>query len=365
MDSRQFSDDEILTAFRPLFRSIKAWAHTLLAEDIADPIVPNFPEISSFYAMPISELNDFLKRKLNRRLFVRAYVAHVMVGEFFSSKTEYIRAPTKRPPTSDGRRPPTAGRGKPVTSRGGGRPNTAGGRPVTSNGGRPLTPGGKRPPSSYGNRPRSSYGNRPLSSYGNRPPSSYGNRPLSSSGTRPLTTGGPRPPSSGGNSQGSSASRRRSIFSTISNINELDEVRGIAQEKFKHVMDMIGPWVNVSIRKEHEDQLSSIFVDAFKLSRILQSQPAVWSVIFPIKSESPLIFDAKSMKTDGGEDDKGGQKLVELILTPALWKRGNADGQFMDRQFCLEKAIVTYREVVKVPVPNENAETKQCCCVVM
>ena len=87
--TQQYTDDQILTEFRPLFNSIKTWAHTLLTEDSASPIDLNGPELASFYAMPISELQTFLRNKANRRLFVRGYAARIMVNEFFPSRNKH------------------------------------------------------------------------------------------------------------------------------------------------------------------------------------------------------------------------------------------------------------------------------------
>jgi hypothetical protein len=143
-------------------------------------------------------------------------------------------------------------------------------------------------------------------------------------------------------------------------------VHRVARDRSAHVMDMIRPWVNESIREEHLDELSSIFIAAFRLNQILQQQRAIWSIRFPSKHGSPQIFDQTSM-SDVGEDGGGeGHKTVELIVTPALWKRGNADGQRMEHEFCLERANVTCRQVLKAPVPTKSAESKGGgCCVIL
>ena len=87
--TQQHTDDQILTAFRPLFNSIKTWAHTLLTEDSVSLNDMNWPELASFHAMPISELQTFLRNKANRRLFVRGYAAYIMVNEFFVSGNKH------------------------------------------------------------------------------------------------------------------------------------------------------------------------------------------------------------------------------------------------------------------------------------
>ena len=140
----------------------------------------------------------------------------------------------------------------------------------------------------------------------------------------------------------------------------------VARDRSAYVMDRIRPWVNESIREEHLDELSSIFIAAFRLNQILQQQLAIWSIRFPSKHGSPLIFNPTSM-SDVGEDGGGGdQKTVELIVTPALWKRGNADGQRMEYEFCLERANVTCRQVLRAPVPTNSAENKGGgCCVIL
>jgi hypothetical protein len=89
MEAQQHTDDEILTEFRPLFNSIKTWAYTLLTEDSVSPIELNWPELASFCTMPISELQTFLRNKVNQRLFVRGYAACIMVNEFVASRNKH------------------------------------------------------------------------------------------------------------------------------------------------------------------------------------------------------------------------------------------------------------------------------------
>lgn len=140
----------------------------------------------------------------------------------------------------------------------------------------------------------------------------------------------------------------------------------VARDRSAHVMAMIRPWVNESVREEHLDELSSIFIAAFRLNQIFHQQRAIWSIQFPSKYESPLIFDPISMFDVGEDGGGGGQKTVELIVTPALWKQGNADGQRMEHEFCLERANVTCRQVPRAPVPTKSAESKGGgCCVIL
>lgn len=97
-------------------------------------------------------------------------------------------------------------------------------------------------------------------------------------------------------------------------------MRRVALDRSKHVMDMIQPWVNESTWEEHLNELSSIFIAAFSLNQILLQQRAIWSIHFPSKHESLLVFDPTSMSDVGEDGGGGGQKTVELIVTPALWK---------------------------------------------
>ena len=131
-------------------------------------------------------------------------------------------------------------------------------------------------------------------------------------------------------------------------------------------MRMIQPWVNESIWKEHLDELYSIFIAAFHVNQILLQQRAIWSIHFPRKHESPLVFDPTSMSDVGEDGGGGGQKTVELFVTPALSKQGNADGQRMEHKFCFERANVTCRQVLRAQVPTESAESKGGgCCVIL
>ena len=59
--------------------------------------------------------------------------------------------------------------------------------------------------------------------------------------------------------------------------------------------------------------------------------------------------------SDFGEDGgRGGQKIVELIVTPALWKQGNNNGQRIEHKFCLERANVTCHQVLRAPIPTKS-----------
>ena len=61
-----------------------------------------------------------------------------------------------------------------------------------------------------------------------------------------------------------------------------------------------------------------------------------------------MIFDATAMRDINADDDdmedSGGRRaVVELIISPGIFKRRNAKGEYFDIESCLERSEVKCR----------------------
>jgi hypothetical protein len=126
-------------------------------------------------------------------------------------------------------------------------------------------------------------------------------------------------------------------------------------------MGLISPWASPDRHLELEDNLIAIFADAVKLSQLLRRQRALWYVRFPrpggmwrdVKQigNVPLMFDPSSM-ADEWSDNMGTdpvflrQQYVEMVVSPALFKRGNVDGERYD----VECPVVAASVLMRAPV---------------
>ena len=107
-----------------------------------------------------------------------------------------------------------------------------------------------------------------------------------------------------------------------------------------------------------ELDLRMILEEAISCAAMLRRQRASWSVRFPIHSAeinmhdgvqpSNIVFDRDTMEdveedVSSKDDDPREQRLVELFVQPALFKRGNKDGNDFDYEACLARAVVERR----------------------
>lgn len=134
-------------------------------------------------------------------------------------------------------------------------------------------------------------------------------------------------------------------------------MEGYVSECSRQIMDLIGPWVGLDKRQKLEEELLGILLQAVKLSQILRCQRASWSVRHVIGANSqdpgltapdmPTFFDEVVMDDKHGDDDSEddsstprGQKIVEIVVSPGLFKRGNTDGERFEFESCVEQAEV-------------------------
>ena len=126
------------------------------------------------------------------------------------------------------------------------------------------------------------------------------------------------------------------------------------------IMSLIGPWVDQKTRQKLEEELLGILFQAVRLSQTLRCQRASWSVRHVVdpstqdpglttSASPPLFFDEAVMDDKHGDDDSDidaddpmdrSRKIVEVVVSPALFKRGNTDGERFEIESCVEPAEV-------------------------
>ncbi|KAL8798871.1 MAG: hypothetical protein Q9182_006327 [Xanthomendoza sp. 2 TL-2023] len=125
----------------------------------------------------------------------------------------------------------------------------------------------------------------------------------------------------------------------------------------QEVMQLVASWGVLEKAREHEMTLTSIFVEAVRLSQFLRQQRALWCVRFPPRTAAvpekrleteqiaSLKFDPSCMKDEWSEEEDESAnvlhgKPVEIIITPALFKRGNLNGEHFDKEYQAAPAFV-------------------------
>lgn len=116
------------------------------------------------------------------------------------------------------------------------------------------------------------------------------------------------------------------------------------REAAKEAMSLISPLAPPEQVQKLEQSLADIYKKAVRFAQHSRRQRAVWSVRFPLKpptnlvGESRLMVDPSYMRKESDSGDEVldeealRQQVVEIAVTPALLKRGNADGEHYDRQ---------------------------------
>lgn len=125
------------------------------------------------------------------------------------------------------------------------------------------------------------------------------------------------------------------------------------------IMSLIGPLVDLDTRKRLEQELLGILLQAVRLSQTLRCQRASWSVrhVVDPKTQDPgsISFDETFMDDKHGDDDSDTdarmhwyRKMVEIVVSPGLFKRGNTDGEGFEEESCVEPAEVKcYSQLAK------------------
>jgi hypothetical protein len=133
----------------------------------------------------------------------------------------------------------------------------------------------------------------------------------------------------------------------------------------EQIWALVGAWLPKSAQATSLAGLDEVISSAIALSCIIRQQRAYWTVAFPESSpassvvsqvtsktpsqgKSPILFDPETMR-DGkdGEEELDGNcqrslenHVVELMISPALFKRGDASGNKYDEESCFMPAEV-------------------------
>lgn len=138
----------------------------------------------------------------------------------------------------------------------------------------------------------------------------------------------------------------------------VDSMQKAVQDAVNEVMDLVTPWCvtgDHDALRGYADRLQKIFTEAVQLAQFLRRQRALWSIRFPLRPSlpdipetGPLMFDPTSMKDDKGDDEDTHpqqlkQRYVDIVVTPALYKRGNTNGEKFENEEVAALAVVVMR----------------------
>ncbi|KAF1830152.1 hypothetical protein BDW02DRAFT_583095 [Decorospora gaudefroyi] len=146
------------------------------------------------------------------------------------------------------------------------------------------------------------------------------------------------------------------VSKTLSSQKAVSENAGQAiQNGLEAVMAVVTPWCVTSDHealRSHQDRLYKIFAEAVQLAQFLRCQRALWSIRFPsrpilpgLQETGPLMFDPSCMKDDRGDDEdmhpeQLRQRYVDIVVMPALYKRGNTNGEKFESEEAAVPAVV-------------------------
>ncbi|KAJ4352432.1 uncharacterized protein N0V89_007780 [Didymosphaeria variabile] len=107
-----------------------------------------------------------------------------------------------------------------------------------------------------------------------------------------------------------------------------EDMGKVATDAAIDVINLLHPWAKSSLPESLEQQLVGIYQEALQLSRLLRTQRAHWELNFPTGDASALPYDMISMEDDDDEDIDvvSPNRMVEMVIEPALSKRGTMDG---------------------------------------
>ena len=129
------------------------------------------------------------------------------------------------------------------------------------------------------------------------------------------------------------------------------------------IIDPIRTWVQPGGEHDMKAKLIPIMKRAVEVSRLLRCQRACWSIRHlampkqnmdsPSRGPDFVLFDESTMEDmDAGETHGKlhGQELhqrqVQIVVCPALYKRGNHNGERYDVEACMERSQVRCSELV-------------------
>lgn len=144
---------------------------------------------------------------------------------------------------------------------------------------------------------------------------------------------------------------RASTFHLLSMLKQTDSMNGLAQAEIQrrcdNITSVIKPWCQAELDYQQvRQELFDIFDEGVRLSQLLRQQRAYWTIRFPqvirtnvLAPGGVLPFERTWMEDEFFEDTES-QAMVDIVVTPAVFKQGNADGERFEVETCLKKATV-------------------------
>lgn len=124
------------------------------------------------------------------------------------------------------------------------------------------------------------------------------------------------------------------------------------------ILELVGPLAPKGQSEQLASDLEEVLVQAIKLSQTLRCQRASWSVRHVIhrasSNDKPVHFDESVMVNEredtSDEDDPLYERLVEVVVSPALFKRGNTDGEQYDIETCIVDSLTMFPKAAPLSV---------------
>lgn len=137
-------------------------------------------------------------------------------------------------------------------------------------------------------------------------------------------------------------------ISSVYDDDTAEKTRALVWDAVFEVTKVVKPWHKTGSSEDFkvdEDKLHHIFEGAVQFARLLRRQRALWGLRFPtVTSSGTLMFNPTCMENERDEDEVDLERLrrcsVELIATPALYKRGTMNGELFEKEEAVRKAVV-------------------------
>ncbi|KAH0368177.1 hypothetical protein KCU65_g4235, partial [Aureobasidium melanogenum] len=137
---------------------------------------------------------------------------------------------------------------------------------------------------------------------------------------------------------------RALTFHLFSMLKQTDSMNGLVQAEIHKICDsittLINPWCQADLdHQQVHQELFDIFDEGVRISQLLRQQRAYWTIRFPqvirTNVSAPggvLPFDRAWMEDECFEDTMS-QGMVDIVVTPAVFKKGNADGESLSNTY--------------------------------
>jgi hypothetical protein len=125
-----------------------------------------------------------------------------------------------------------------------------------------------------------------------------------------------------------------------------------SSEILQAIWEVLGTWLPASDHASTREGLGQIIAKAIKIMQLLRMQRAYWTIAYPdwhpIRTPPKLFFNPLTMVDRGTSQGRVSEipqeslrnRTVELVIRPALFKRGDASGNKFDIESCLVRAEV-------------------------